>query len=229
MKTFIIIISILCSNFTYAQKTVEKTANIDKGKKLDLDFKFADKIHIKTWDKQEVYVKATVNINNNQDNDHFILETKEGSNGVEIKSGIKDMEALHNKNKFTVRKDEEGDYKIDRCNLEMHMDFEVSIPKDISLNINTINGDIYIADFNNQTNINTISGFIDMTLASSDKVNIDLKTISGGAYTDLDLDFDEKDKNIHRVCGTDLKTSLNGGGESIKLKTISGDIFLRKQ
>ncbi len=77
-------------------------------------------------------------------------------------------------NKFTVREDEDGDYKIDVYNLEMHMDFEVSIPKDISLNINTINGDIFIAGFKNQTDINTISGFIDLNFKTLHHYSINI-------------------------------------------------------
>ena len=52
----------------YAQRTVEKTAQVTSGKEIDIEFDFADDISVKTWDKNEVYIKASVNINENKNN-----------------------------------------------------------------------------------------------------------------------------------------------------------------
>ncbi len=56
---------------TTAQKLVEVRKPIDVSTNLELEFKFADDIVFHSWDKNEVLVKASVNINNNKDNDEF--------------------------------------------------------------------------------------------------------------------------------------------------------------
>ena len=58
-----------------AQKVAEDGQPVNGQRSLSLDFPFADDILIETWDKAEVYVKATVNINDNEDNDLFEIKS----------------------------------------------------------------------------------------------------------------------------------------------------------
>ncbi|HTI90034.1 MAG TPA: DUF4097 family beta strand repeat-containing protein [Puia sp.] len=74
--------------------------------------------------------------------------------------------------------------------------------------------------------LSAISGDVDVTLPAKSPVDLEMSTISGNMYSDFDLSATNKD--MHRVGGGNLKAQLNGGGTSLKLKNISGNIYLRK-
>ena len=74
--------------------------------------------------------------------------------------------------------------------------------------------------------LSAISGDVDVTLPAKSPVDLEMSTVSGNMYSDFDLTATNKD--MHRVGGGNLKAQLNGGGTSLKLKDISGNIYLRK-
>ncbi len=73
-----------------------------------------------------------------------------------------------------------------------------------------------------------ISGDIDITLAPTAAVDLQMHTVSGSIYTDFDLA--QKDKgDLKRVGGnSNFDTKLNGGGAKLTLTNVSGNIYLRK-
>ena len=75
--------------------------------------------------------------------------------------------------------------------------------------------------------ISSISGEIDITLAAKTPANMELKTMSGEMYTDFELQLAD-DKELKHIGGSNMKSKINGGGVSIFLQTISGNIYLRK-
>jgi hypothetical protein len=79
--------------------------------------------------------------------------------------------------------------------------------------------------------ITSISGDIDITLPQGSKGNLHLGSVSGEIYTDLEFDSVEttgRQSNINYNAGTLADTRLNGGGVEFTVKSVSGDIFLRK-
>jgi hypothetical protein len=100
---------------------------------------------------------------------------------------------------------------------------------------NTTSGDITInftsVNQSKPSSITNTSGFIDVTLPSSTKANLELKSVTGEIYTDMDIKFEKSEEqgNMRRVGGRNLQGTINGGGVEIALKTISDDIYLRKK
>lgn len=80
------------------------------------------------------------------------------------------------------------------------------------------------------TSISLVSGYIDVTMPADSKANFSLNSISGEIYTDLDISLKgDKENHMQRIGGSrEVNGSLNGGGADMNLKTISGDIYLRK-
>lgn len=80
------------------------------------------------------------------------------------------------------------------------------------------------------TSISLVSGFIDISMPTNSEANLFLSSISGEIYTDLDIQLGEKNEgNMRRLGGgRKIEGTLNGGGVEVSLKTISGDIYLRK-
>ena len=197
-----------------AQKIIEK--HIDFGQKdmVALNIQIADSIRILTWNKNEVYVKASVNINDNQDND--LYQTAFGdsnSNTVAVQAKVIDHE-----------KTNRG--WNEKCNcycMQSRIYWDVYIPENAAFSVETIDGNIIINGQTDEIKAHTISGFIDLVFASSRKADLKMSTISGTIYTNLAI---SKPKG-HRG-GNEISSEYNGGGKRVDLETISGDIFLRK-
>ena len=79
---------------------------------------------------------------------------------------------------------------------------------------------------NSPTSLSSTSGDIDITLPSNAKGLFKMSTISGGVYTGFDFDFGESE--IKRIGGQSATGKLNGGGVEVTLKSVSGDIYVRK-
>lgn len=102
------------------------------------------------------------------------------------------------------------------------------------VNANTTSGDIEInfSDLNQErpTSISNVSGYIDITLPETTRARMLLSSISGGIYTDIDLEIAGSKTDLSRLGGGNrINGSMNGGGIEVNLRAISGDIFLRSK
>lgn len=178
-----------------------------------LDIQIADSIRIIAWDKNEVYAKASIDINNNKDNDVYLTDFKEGGNRIEVNA------------KFDENKKSAGynDSCHCCCNFNTKIYWDVYIPERSYFSVETIDGNIIIEGKTQAIKAHSISGFIDLSFAAARKADIKLSTVSGTIYTDLAIN-----KSSDKWGGNNVTSQYNGGGESVELETISGDIFLRK-
>lgn len=78
------------------------------------------------------------------------------------------------------------------------------------------------------SSLTSTSGDIEITLPATSKGTFNMSTMTGGVYSDLDFKMSEENSEIRRIGGTKTAGTLNGGGVEISLKTISGDIYIRK-
>jgi len=224
ISTFIILAA-LCLNLS-AQKTVETSHKLNDGDKVKLDFQFADEIKVNSWDKAEIYVKVSVDINDNKNNDAFRFEINDYPNGIRIEEEIKDLNKMGKHKRRYV--DEDGEeITVVNCGVNMTLVYEVFLPEKVKLKIETISGDINITKFTSEMDIHSISGDVDLSLKQSAKADLDLSTISGEMYSDFD--FKSKNDGYHHYGRSNFKNELNGGGTPIELSTISGNIYLRKK
>ena len=82
------------------------------------------------------------------------------------------------------------------------------------------------------TAISVVSGDLDITLPADSKANFKLQSISGEIYTDFDIAYKKDKQNDdlrHIGGGYTIDGSINGGGTEMSIKTISGDIFIRRK
>jgi len=236
MKRIIFFIGLLLSfSSLSAQKKI--TVN-DRGDGIDEVFvhaKFADDIEIKQWNKKEVAVEATVNINNNEHNDYFSFKASKIGSTYTVKSDYGDFFKKHGN--WRSYSEDEGDC---RCNTHMDIKYVIYVPKNMnlkvksisgsamiesyigSLEIDFISGDIDVKKHSKNMRLKTISGDIDVFINSA---SFDAKTLSGGIYSDLDIDFEN---NKRRTTGSRIKAKVKSGDAELYMSTISGDIFLRK-
>jgi lia operon protein LiaG len=95
---------------------------------------------------------------------------------------------------------------------------------------NTISGDIQIkfnATPTQPSAVTSVSGDVDVSLPAPSKLSLSMRSISGEIYTDFDLNLGGGN-GLKHVGGQTVEGRANGGGTTLSLKTISGDIFVRK-
>jgi hypothetical protein len=85
------------------------------------------------------------------------------------------------------------------------------------------------------TSLASISGLIDVTVPSGEKATVNVSNMSGNVYNNLDLKPVKEAASDERAYGMspirqDIGDfTLNGGGQKLLLKSISGNIYLRKK
>jgi hypothetical protein len=222
-----IIILGLCLIFipVQAQKIIEKHMNFSQKESVVLNIQIADSIVIHTWDKKEVFAKASVDVNDNKDNDAYQTGFDESGSIIKVTAKFED-------NYLSGKSDSSGSHIFWDVYIPEKVNFSV---KTIDGNINisgkagdidakTISGHIIITGTNSKTDANSISGFIDMSVASDVKADLEFKTISGTIYSNHEIPASgKKSPGSNKVVD-----QMNGGGLPIKLKTISGNIYFRK-
>jgi hypothetical protein len=212
MKNIIVILSFLMLAVGLnAQKVVEKTMSFAGKDGLKLDLHITDSVGIATWTKNEVYVKATVNIENNKYNDEYKVSFDESGSTLEVK----------------------GKYETDRKqnhwndSTRASIIWEVFIPENARFSVDAINANITIVGKTDEIKASTISGFIDLTIPSNRKADLKMSTITGTVYSNVISSADASGSK--KKYDSNVSAELNGGGKLVSLKTISGDIYVRKQ
>ena len=191
-----------------SQRLVEKRMSVPSSAIISVDVQTAENIHIVTWEKNEMLAKASISINDNQDNDLYEVNFTGNADTVGIQAKF-----LHN--------GIYSDKTIRIRNVEIH--WTIYIPANSPLQVNTINGNIFYTGKSGPTKLNSISGDLDLTIDEKSSSSFDVHTVTGTLFTDLTMDPEKKNSHSSNFC---LK--YNGGGNNVALKTVSGNIYLRK-
>lgn len=205
----IILIMAACAllNSARAQKIVEKHIDFTSKKGVALNLQITDSILIRTWKKNEVFAKASVNINDNKDNDVYETIFDESGNRVQIKADFRS-----------------GYFNGKKNCCESRIAWAIYLPENTEVSVETINGNITISGVTSKIKAHTISGFIDVGVPAGKKADLEFKTISGNIYTNHDIALDGEKAMV----GEEISKKINGGGVPINLETISGNIYFRR-
>jgi len=208
VRGIIIFISWLCFVTANAQQIIEKHIDFSGREEVSLKIQIADSVKIQTWNKDEVYVKGSVNVNDNKDNDAYATSFREDGKRISV-------DAKFQENYFKGKKN---------CCNDTEIYWQVFVPEKARLSLETINADITLSGTTRALDVKSISGYIDLAVSSTRAADVGLSTISGRIYSDLDLHSDKAGSGVPMK----ISGKLNQGGIPIRLETISGDIFLRK-
>jgi hypothetical protein len=209
MKTGTILVVVwLCFASARAQQIIEKHIDFSGKESLSLKIQIADSINVQTWNKNEVYLKASVNVNENKDNDAYVTSFDETGKTVIVNANFRDKYFKGKKN----------------CCNETDIYWQIFIPEKTKFSVETIDANVTITGQTREMNVKSISGYIDLTEPASKQADIDFSTISGRMYSNHELALNK----LHSGIPMKITEKLNNGGDPIKLETISGDIYFRK-
>ncbi|AEE51531.1 hypothetical protein [Haliscomenobacter hydrossis] len=100
---------------------------------------------------------------------------------------------------------------------------------------NTVNGNTEVifskVNQSKPCHISTINGFVDVTMPADTKAKLSMSTFHGEVYSDLDIKFatNEKTDKLKAITRNISGATLNGGGVEMTIKSINGDLYLRKK
>jgi len=205
------------------QKIEEQSYDWSANKSADIDLKFATNIKVTSWDKNELVLKTIITYGEEKLLGLHQMKVTDIGNTLTISSDYR--ESFSKKNGYNCWScNQEENNRNDKCQC-FQLAFELMLPKGADVSLKTIAGNLELADLKGPLKAKTISGFIDLGLASSAATALKFKSVTGEIYTDFDISLDKNSTSFSKL----LNTSINGGGPLIALETISGDIFLRKK
>ena len=219
-----------------AQKIIEKKLPYS-GQFVELDVKFAQEIEVKTWEKNSVYIKATIELAETQFMDKYDLSFDTTATQIVIEEKAKDVfKALHeyarkygdNRNRYWINSAElcslsyvlyvpkNAQFKVYSINGHMKAEnIEGKFTADL------INGDIDIKKYSGDLDLTTVNGEIDVRISNS---SFTAQTVHGDIYADEQLDLIAYDRNV----GQKVKSNGSGFKNQLSLHTVNGNMYLRK-
>ncbi|GAB4238743.1 MAG: hypothetical protein Tsb0034_14500 [Ekhidna sp.] len=218
MRALVILMCMATLGLSAQPKTVTETVDVNGQTRLDLDFAFADDIVLKVWEKEEVKVEVSVEINGGEDNDIFSLSSSKTSSTIFIEMDQDMWKQLSRK----------GDDNWNRCSYTSTINYTVYLPKGLRVSANTISGDYDLEYYGQELELKTISGAIDITVPEPESLDFRAKTISGEVFSDIEIAFPDGKEGLRQVVGQKFRGRIKNGGTESTFETISGNIYLRK-
>jgi len=240
MKRLIIFVMTSFVGIITAQTTINKSFSTTKNQNISLKFDYPQLIKISTWDKDEVQISGTVNINDNENNDAFQIKESKNGNSLVIEGNISEIDKLphqimvHKGNEKLTFKTKEDYQQYSKANgvtfntisngVDINIELEIKIPKSLKTQIEAKYGLVEVKNFVGEISVDATYGGIDATIAEKNTGKLSAETYYGQIYSNLDAKFAGKDSD-------DFHTLVNatfGNGPQYSLESKYGNIYLRK-
>lgn len=246
MKRLICLIILAYSaNNAQSQTKSEKLVPVKAGQNINLDFTWPELITIKTWDKNEVKLVTSVDINKGQNDAAFILEVNQSSSEVTIASLIRNFKSLPRK--IVFRKDgQEYFFNTDDYNspevqafkkkhghngyesmshgVIMDISLEIWVPANVRLDVYSKFGMVEVHGFTGDMNVHSKFGGVDVSTSGNQAIKAGTKF--GEKYTNLDSKIETISFGDHP--GSWDWVMVGNGKTQQEVKSDFGDVYLRK-
>jgi len=162
-------------------------------------------IRVRSWDKSEVRIDAV------KTSEASSLEKARENAGRVTIEVVKQGKILRIETKYP-------DGKLFRNNnLNVRVDYVVSIPDQAALRVKNVSGDIDLETIGGSLEVDEVSGDVRIVKALQ---SVDCRTVNGSIH----VRESGGDANLHTISGTITAEAVKG---SVEAETVSGDILLR--
>jgi hypothetical protein len=246
MRTRIILALFGLSTICFAQTKLEKTVTVPKGNKLVLLFDYPELIRVRTWDKPDVQIKASVSINRGENDNAFELQIDQQNGETVVSSIIKNKDDLP---KYTTIKKGEQEFFFKSGNWNdpeiqkflnengreysymsngviMHIELEVFVPRGQETRIEAKYGLVEVKDFQATLTVDAKYGGVDATISPAHTGELLARTRYGEILSNLDVKFDN-DWGRDADHWTEISAKI-GTGSRYSLESKYGKVYLRK-
>ena len=216
-----IVLLLVCANATVGQSRTESFSFTKlKGKTITVALNYADTIFVYGTNDKTIRMESSVSINENTKNEAWELKIIESSDFIDLESKMND--SIFENEKILGATIVRGHY------VKTNIIHKLYVPTNQKVELKTLSGNYIVSNILGPIEINSLSGFIDFSWNSKKPASFKVHSLTGEIYTDLDLNFETKRKHDYSPVGEKMATDYLGGGNEIKLKTLSNHIFIRK-
>ena len=248
---YLYLLSLLClfSIDVSGQKKLDQKYPTSGLKSVELAFTWPELIIVRKSTGSEVMIKGTVSINNGENDDAFQFTSTTEDGHLSIESFIKDRDKLPKRIKIgngdeevyfkaesmddpIVQKYLEGigrNYKYVNQGVIKDIILEIHVPENLELTVNSKYGVIEVEDFSSTATFQSKYGGVDMTVSTSDNLEIKARTKYGDVFTDLDKNMLP---NPNPIKGMGKWMTITGkigsGANRCTLESQYGNVYIRK-
>lgn len=239
-KQLLALLLLLASVATFAQTAINKTIAIQAGQKIKMHFDYPKIVKVSTWDKNEILVTGSININEGENDDAFVLENTLNGNEISITGKIKDLD--HLPHRITIKRDgrkiifktkadyaayanQNGhDFRYKSWGPDIEITIEIKVPRNVDTKVLSVYGIIEIKDFNGPLTAESTYGGVDAALIEKSVGDLKAVTDFGQIFTNLNFKVSGGEfEAFHTVVSTTL-----GSGPTFYLESKYGNVYLRK-
>lgn len=229
MKDLFSCFILLVSFSLFAQKEVSKEVKYES-QSVKVEFPFASRVEIKTWDKSAIKVDASIKTDEEKYTEMFDVKVKSDDSSIRIESNSKEI--------FRVYQDEKEGLKLFHDGLEHEFDYVMYVPNNVKLKLNSITANVTSEFMQGDIEIEVVSGDIaiekhkgDLKLKSvagkieavCENTRLMAKTVVGEIHSDKNLKLERKDMFV----GQEVNMETENAANSLSLTTVNGDIYLK--
>lgn len=247
MRLLLIVVVGLVS-LTANSQNYQKTFSTSGIETVQIEFDYPELIEVKFWDKEEVSISGTVNINLGKNNDRFAITNLREGKILKLTSQINDLDDLPRT--ITIKKGDEkvyfttddfndpkvkafmaenGDHQYFQKGVMKEIRLVLTVPSRVNLEIDAKYGVVEMKDAAEaKVKVNAKYGAVDVSLRTSSNRVLQLRTKYGEIYSDLDLKVEASDETWGINKWTTVKGQLNNGGPLLDLESKYGNVFVRK-
>jgi len=242
MKQLIILPLMALCAVLHAQTAINKTIPVQTGQTVVMKFDHP-LVKVSTWDKNEISIQGTVNINQGENDDAFKLTTETSGKEVSIRAEISGVDKLPHhitlidgENKMTFRdkaalqkyESEHGKrkYETQIYGVDIDVVLEIKVPRNIPTRINAVYGMVEVKVFDGPLAVESTYGGVDAALVERNAGEVIAETNYGNIYTNFDTKFGgeaSRQENFHTYV-----SAKPGKGPSYSFDSKYGNVYIRK-
>ena len=250
MKALIYIMLLFVASLNaIGQTTLEKSQSTRPGQKVKMEFKYPELVSIKTWDRNEIKIAASVSINNGQNDDAFDVTINDADGVLSIQSIINNYDEIPRRIMFSrngekhffntsdwnspevqafLAKYGKNGYHHSSSGVIKDIKLTITVPKNITLDIESKFSTVEINGFSGPLAIYSKFGEVDLSVSAGSKNEIQAATKFGEIYSDLQVKFLGTAKGNPTIGKRTMVTAqVNGGGKMQQVESKFGDVYIR--
>lgn len=225
----------------FGQTTIHETYSINKQQEVSLNFDFPKLIKISTWDKNEIEISGTSNINDGINDSSFKISEKSTAQQIIIEGKLNDYKNLpkqitaYNGKEMLVFKNNEqlkqyeksNDVKLINIsyNSQVEIVLEIKVPRQLKTKIEATYGTIEIDNFESTIIANSTYGSVDAKINKEKTGEIKVETFYGNIFTDIKLPLlTNKKDDFHSII-----TAFSGKTPRQEFSSKFGNVYLRNK
>ncbi|MBP6793928.1 MAG: hypothetical protein KA143_02690 [Saprospiraceae bacterium] len=247
MKIIILIASAFLALKAKGQTPINKSYPASGISSVDLHFDYPELIKISSWDKNEILVSGTIEINGGENDDAFKMENSTSGNTLFIKGTVPNAKDLphritaykngkeggkltfKSKADFEKYKKETGEsFNITNWGNDMDIVLEIKIPAHLQVNIKSVYGMVELKNISQTKPLVAKStyGGVDAAINTNSVGELWASSDFGEIYSNLGLKFTGeglKQGDFHKEI-----SSKPGNGPKFSFESKYGNVYMRK-